>query len=258
VVPLIRTPDRYRANADPLDYNLWPCDRRALVDDLWSLALAHLAEMPAYEARVGEQAALVGRDLEPWRAILAVALWLDDHGVTGLATLIEALAKAYQAERPDLEMGDLTTLAVRGLLRCAVSAVSPANDVKRQIPRALTLTTSSITRACKELVNELELDMDPENVSVQRVGRVLGKMRWGAERTTRAKGWTITLAEPQRWALAYGVAWPQQLVASEGAPLPGNGIGSLNGITAQGAEGPSCENSGSLSPQQIDFEWGEI
>ena len=48
VVPLIRTPDRYRANADPLNHDLWPHDRRALLDDLWSLALAHLSSMPAY------------------------------------------------------------------------------------------------------------------------------------------------------------------------------------------------------------------
>jgi hypothetical protein len=188
----------------------------------------------------------------------AVALWLEDHGVTALGALMEELAKAYQAERPDLEGGDLTTQVVRGLLRCAVSAVSPANAVKREIPRALTLTTSSITRACKELVNELELDMDPENVSVRRVGRVLGKMRWRAERTNKAKGWTITLAQLQRWAVAYGVAWPQQLVANEGAPLPGNGIGGLNGITAQRAEGANRGNSGSLSSQEIEFEEGEI
>ena len=37
VVPLIRTTDRYRANADPLEYNLWPHDRRGLIDDLWAL-----------------------------------------------------------------------------------------------------------------------------------------------------------------------------------------------------------------------------
>jgi len=254
VVPLIRTPDRYRANADPLDYGLWPCDRRELIDDLWSLAVAHLPELPAYEARVNQRAPLVGRDLEPWRAILAVALWLDDRGVTGLAALMEALAVAYQAERPDLEMGDLMALVIRALVRSAVSAVSAANAVNREIPRALTLTTSSITRACKELVNELELDMDAEHISVRRIGRVLGKMRWRAERTTRAKGWTITLAELQRWALAYGVAWPSELMADEGRPLPGNGIGSLNGITAQGAVDVDCEDCGQPPPAENDRE----
>ena len=56
VVPLIRTTDRYRANADPLEYRLWPHDRRELIDDLWALALAHLAGLPRYEALVNERA----------------------------------------------------------------------------------------------------------------------------------------------------------------------------------------------------------
>jgi hypothetical protein len=174
------------------------------------MALEHLPALPAYEARVARASPLVGRDLEPWKAILAVALWLDEHGVTGLAALMEALAVAYQAERPDLESGDLTALVIRGLVR-AVAAAFRASAVNREIPRALTLTTSSVTRACKELVGELELDIDPEHVSVRRVGRVLGRMRWRAERTNRAKGWTISVPELQRWTVAYGISWPDEL-----------------------------------------------
>ena len=79
VIPLIRTPDRYRANADPLDDEAWPHDRRQLIDDLWALALAHLPELRDYERAVNRRAHLTGRCLEPWRALLAVALWLDDH-----------------------------------------------------------------------------------------------------------------------------------------------------------------------------------
>ena len=90
VVPLIRTTDRYRANADPLEYKLWPHDRRQLLDDLWALALAHLAELSRYEAQVNERARLTGRALEPWRAILAVAAWLDDNGAAGLFERLEA------------------------------------------------------------------------------------------------------------------------------------------------------------------------
>ena len=60
VVPLIRTADRYRANADPADAALWPHDRRALVDDLWALALANLAELPPHEAAVNREAQLTG------------------------------------------------------------------------------------------------------------------------------------------------------------------------------------------------------
>src|SRR5207302_233041 len=84
VVPLIRTPDRKRANADPLDYKAWPHERGQLLDDLWALALAHLHELPAYDNFVSQQAQLIGRNLEPWRALLATAAWLDKAGVHGL------------------------------------------------------------------------------------------------------------------------------------------------------------------------------
>ena len=39
VIPLIRTPDKYRANADPAEFKLWPHDRRKLIDDLWAVGL---------------------------------------------------------------------------------------------------------------------------------------------------------------------------------------------------------------------------
>ena len=83
VIPLVRTPDRYRANADPLDHDAWPHDRRQLIDDLWALSLAHLPELRSYERSVNRRARLAGRTLEPWRAILAVALWIDARDVPG-------------------------------------------------------------------------------------------------------------------------------------------------------------------------------
>ncbi len=233
VVPLIRTLDRYRANADPLDPSTWPCDRRALLDDLWALALANLAQLPACDARVGQEAPLVGRALEPWRALLAVALWLDEHGVPGLWQRMCDLALAYQAERPELETGDLTALVIQALVRCAVCAVSGANAVNREIPRELTLSTSSITGACKEIACALEMDIDPEHLGVRRVGRILGRMRWRAERSSRAKGWAITLRDLYRWTLAYGLAWPPELDIWREAPLSPNGIDAPDGIRAQ-------------------------
>jgi hypothetical protein len=61
VVPLIRPPDPYRANADPLDYAAWPEDRDKLKDDLWALALANLPEMPAYVSQVNNVSQGSGR-----------------------------------------------------------------------------------------------------------------------------------------------------------------------------------------------------
>lgn len=53
VIPLVRTPDSHRADADPADYALWPHDRRALVDSLWSMALANLPDLRGYERLYG-------------------------------------------------------------------------------------------------------------------------------------------------------------------------------------------------------------
>jgi len=44
------------------------------------------------------------------------------------------------------------------------------------------------------------------------------------------------LAELQCWTVAYGVAWPEELITTQGAPLPANGTDGTNGITAQGGE----------------------
>jgi hypothetical protein len=99
IIPLIRTADRYKANADPLAYDLWPHDRRRLIDDLWAMALANLPEMLKHEATVNQGAKLIGRNLEPWRPILAVATWLEDKGVKRLWARMEKLALVYQGER---------------------------------------------------------------------------------------------------------------------------------------------------------------
>lgn len=76
VIPLVRTAAPEKANADVLDEATWPCERGRLLDDCWALALAHLAQMPAHVAAVNRDAPLVGRALEPWKGVLAVAHWL--------------------------------------------------------------------------------------------------------------------------------------------------------------------------------------
>ena len=163
VIPLIRTSDRHRANADPLDDQAWPHDRRQLIDDLWALSLAHLPHLREYERAASQKARLAGRTLEPWRAILAIALWIDDHDThgilrrptnqetefflqakrqnpvsdthlgestehipPGLWDRIETLSVQYQRERSDLESDDLTTLIIRAICLCALDAIDDA------------------------------------------------------------------------------------------------------------------------------------
>ncbi len=172
VVPLIRTPDREKANAEPLEFGLWPHDRCELLDDLWALALAHLTELRAYERQVNDRARLVGRSLERWRALLAVALWLDEQGVTGLWERMESLSVAYREEQPNLETGDLMALVIRALCECAVNAVSGDSAVK-----SFTVETKAVTEKTVAVVEDTEADINVERITSRRVGRVLNKMR---------------------------------------------------------------------------------
>jgi hypothetical protein len=86
------------------------------VDDLWALAVTSLPDLRGHDAGAARLARLSGRDLEPWRAVLAVAHWLDRrHGVAGLFDRMEALSVEYQGERCGLEERDPVRVAVKAL-----------------------------------------------------------------------------------------------------------------------------------------------
>ena len=222
IIPLIRTPDRYRANADPLDYNLWPVPRPGIVDDLWLLALSHLPELREWERRVNDAARLAGRNLEPWRSILAVAGWLDAQGVSGLWARMEQLSMDYQQERPNLEVSDLTAVVIRSLCtlaatQCDVSDVCDMSDIRRE-GAAFIVQTSQVTDAAQAIIEEAELDIDADYVTSRRIGRVLGKMRLEKAREggTGKRGWRINRADLERWATSYGI--PYERTSSETSP----------------------------------------
>jgi hypothetical protein len=213
VVPLIRTPDRYRANADPLEYGLWPHDRRALIDDLWALGLAHLPALPAYEAKVNANSHLAGRNLEPWRALLAVALWLDENGAAGLYSRMTALSESYQTERPDLETSDFTVLVIRALVEWAKCQPVPTVPTTGRYP-AWTFATKDITATAKELAEDSEGEFDPDKITSRRVGMVLQKMRLPKPPRPGGKGprtWRVSVADLQKWTAAYGLGLPAEL-----------------------------------------------
>jgi Domain of unknown function (DUF3854) len=208
IVPLIRTADRVKANADPLDYKLWPHDRRQLVNDLWALGLAHLPELSHAEMLVNDNADLTGRNLEPWRAILATALWLDDSGVKGLFKRMNTLSLAYQKERTDFESADLTRLAVQALIRCTETSVSSMFSVssinKVGGTKCWILKTKDITEAAQGLVVENELDLDPERVTSRRLGRVLGRLRLEKNPDTSKRAWLVKETDLPRLKISFG------------------------------------------------------
>jgi hypothetical protein len=195
IVPLIRSDDGDRANADPLDPAAWPCDRRRLVDDLWALGLAHLAELRECDARVPGRARLMGRNLEPWRAVLAVALWLQEgHGQAGLFDRMEELSRKYQEERGSLEAGDPVRVLILALRRLLDS-----RDAAEPVPKDVAAHMNEVARG-EDLADEGKDFTNP-----RRVGWLLKRLRFQRLPNDRTKRWQVTRAELDTIARAYGM-----------------------------------------------------
>jgi len=226
VVPLVRTNNRAKANADPKDYVLWPHDRRKLVDDLWALALAHLGEMKEYDAKIADRAAVVGRALQPWRALLAIGLWLDSKDTTGvlkwkndkdvnqgLFDRLDALSVAYQTERPELELSDLTVLVLKALQAiCDGSDGSDGSDGK-DIDRSYkkNLFSDEIRVRVDGIAEEDDVDIswmgEPAKRTL-RIGRILGQLRFEAKRTGKKRGWLIDGKHLGKLLFSYNILIP--------------------------------------------------
>lgn len=240
IVPLIRTPDRDRANSDPLEYDLWPHDRRKMQDDLWALGLAHLPELPAYERAVNQKSRLRGRSLEPWRAVLAVAMWLDDNGVKGISKRMEQLAWNYnQEEQASLQSGDLNILTIRALIACAISA----NNAKSANNNEWFFPTSQVTDAVIEIIESEEIDINSNGITSKKVGKILSQLRLEPKRPSgeKPRGWVITRNELERLCRSYSIQYPEDLntYKSNGT----NGFVGTNGINDQPSFKDLMENS---------------
>lgn len=245
VVPLVRTIDRQKANADPLDFDLWPHDQRQLTDDLWKLALAYLPELQAHDKNLAGKASLIGRNLDPWRGILAVADWLD---VDGLWKKMDDLSVAYQTERADLEKGDMASLTLKALCQCAISSIS-AITVETPF---FDVTVSEVKDAAKDVVGEDDPDAVVDWITSRKIGRVLSQMRLEQRPRPGGKGsriYRVTLGDLERWLGAYGLPMPDTLKL--------NGTNGTNGTMAQSPEVPkSPEEPGKPSsprPVTDDF-----
>lgn len=211
VIPLVRTADPRKANAEVLDYSLWPCDRKKLLDDLWALALSHLAAIPVSVAAVNADAPLTGRALEPWKGVLAVAHWLEAEGEVGLYGRMTRLAQDYQTERVDLEAPDLTRLVVRAvidLVASAPSAPSAPFAPSGTWGAPIEITVSDVVARVNELARDEDLaDEDgPDYTNAKRVGKVLTTLRLKAapKQSGQKRKRTLTLQQLDDIARGYG------------------------------------------------------
>jgi hypothetical protein len=224
IIPVVRTAQRSKGNADPLDDVQWPCDRQKLIDDLWAMALAYLPGMPAFDKLIGEKSKLIGRDLQPWRAILAIAAWLDSMGVSSLWGKIEKLAAGtYQEERIDLEMIDINRIAMRAI-----------GEYARQEPTRTEwlFSTESIVELMQSLIHDEEIDIDEAYINSQKIGMRLKKMRLSKREYPRPRRWKIGLDSLATMFAAYRIPLPDEI--SENID---SGLGEVGGVGIVGGVG---------------------
>lgn len=234
IIPLVRTSDNIRGNIDPLDYQEWLCERRRLIDDLWAMATCYLSQMPEFDKWVGSNAELSGRNLQPWRNVLAVAKWLEEKGVSGLYQRMHSLAMNYQKERPELELADMTRLVIQALCNCAISA-NKANSAINKKNGHFETKVSDVVDVAQSIVEEDEWDIDKEKIINRWVGRVMGKLRFDQVSRPGGKGsrrWKIDLQYLVQLAKSYNVNLPVELANIDGIesePHRENGTDGTNG-----------------------------
>jgi hypothetical protein len=207
VLPLARTADPARGNADPADVARWPCDQQQLQDDCWATALALIGEAAGIWRELDSEVAIIGREFEPWRPLIAVARLFERHGVGGLEARVRSVMHAYQAERADLLGTDRTAAVVRALVSLATRGdgdVRDVEDVRDVKSKTLTLATRDVCAAIQEIAARDE--DEAEWATSRRVGRILARLRLTKVRHhAKARAWELSPAGILGLAHAYGV-----------------------------------------------------
>jgi hypothetical protein len=207
IIPMVRTRDKSKGSADIWEFDHWPHEQKRLVDDLWLVALASLADMPARDSNIKGLTPLTGRDLEPWRAILALAYWLESKGIGGLGGRMNRLSVEYQQQRKAVETEDLNALIIRAICRVMGCEVSELCEGCEGSPKSVFMRTGNIELHALLIQGEMELDIDPSEITSQKIGRKLSQQRFdkGREGGTGRYGWMVDRQRLYEWGLAMGL-----------------------------------------------------
>jgi hypothetical protein len=218
-----------------------------------------LLELEAHDRDVANDATLAGRSLEPWRAILAVAHWLDDKGMDGLWDRMNRVSVAYQKERPELETSDYTALTIRALCAKCANLANCANQTDRS--GGFEVTSADVAKEALGIIGNEDIGINPEKITAQRVGMVFNQLRLQKPPRSGGKGarrWRITLSELKRYTAAYGLVLPDELSQFLDAPSQVGSVGPVGPVgTVDEGTGPdtSVPQSGASIPfgkAQID------
>jgi hypothetical protein len=243
-IPVVRTNDKEKAKRSTADHGSWPCDRRRLLDDLWALGLAGLPALPQRDVEAAARTKLSGRQLEPWRAVLAVAWWLqEEHHVAGLFEEMETLSRKYQDERFELDPGDPVRILIKALRRMLRECGDCASVLEFEPGR---LAEVMNTVAAEDGVTDSSAE-GPEGegdslfagaagsppakfTSAKKVGRLLRRLRFTKLPKQKAARWQTSSADVEALADSYGVGKEEEQPESEETAAQ----------QAQGTPGDNC------------------
>ena len=109
------------------------------------------------------------------------------------------------------------------------------NDININNSR-FNLYTSDITEALVQIAKDDEVDIDIDTITTRRVGRLLGKLRFGKIRSNHKglRQWVVTPSDLRRLAISYGLITP----INELPDTPKvNAVNGLNGPNVSSADG---------------------
>jgi hypothetical protein len=126
---------------------------------------------------------------------------------------MEKLSQDYQEERPNLESADLTIIvicALREIVDLALEARRDTWDTKdtNSEGSSWAITTAEIREKVLSIIKDSEISIDTDKISTDRVGRVLGRLRFTRppkDGSKKLREWRVYEAEVARHLLSYGL-----------------------------------------------------
>ena len=224
VLPLVRTGNAAKGNADPAALNTWPVDQRWLQDQLWAMALWLLPEAARIWTELDSETGAVGRDFEPWRALVACARLMERHGIEGLEADIRSAMEAYRTERTD-DGDDWTVCVIAALVALALDTKTTSDTMdtnKGEWQLTATEVSKRVETMYPEALHPTKDGAMKHWASASRIGRILAALRLphGRQATAeRTRLWTVTRDNLIGLAMAYGVSGLDTTTADD-APSP--------------------------------------
>ena len=172
----MRSGDAEKTARDVLEPSHWPdgIHQQDIHDSMWNIAIRNLRHIRGYEDKAVKLARLSGRPLDPWRSILAMALWLE---IPGLHDRMNSLMQSYHHQKPDLEGENEIAVLLRSIeLLLQRRGIDP-----------LIFSASDLQAPMSQIVEDEAIHSgDDQYLDNAKIGKILNQL--GIQHTQRTSG----------------------------------------------------------------------